>query len=234
MRSTRRVLGTLLTFLLVASSAFADSVDRHIYPNCRVTPRLSTNNYPGYSNVVSSNKLALPAGKSISALGQPVYLYGRVFDRNCTPITEAKIDVWHANPQGRFRFATKAALATPDPIFAGSGRATTDNLGQFQFFTVYPGPYSYLVKTGEGGSVRIRRAPHFNLRISHPEYKNFNTSLYFQGDHRNATDNLYKRLSAMNKQAVTMRVTPRADDFNLGVQVFIDIVLPYQSDFRKY
>lgn len=221
------------------SSATAQIIDRHIKTACERTPSLGTSNYPGYSTLLSSNNLARPPGKSILAQGQPVYLYGRVFDKDCVPVSEAKVELWHANPEGKYRFASRAALATPDPVFAGGGRTTTDNLGQFQFITLYPGPQRYSYKktddeTGEETFVAVRRAPHFNVRISHPDMPTFNTSLYFSGDHRNKDDSRFRRLSDQKKPLVLMFTEARGGDWNQGVQAFIDITLPRKANFRSY
>lgn len=233
MMKRMRAVWCALAFLLPAYGT-SQPVDRHILPGCEATPGIRTSHYPGFSNVLTSNQIAQPPGKSLPADGQHVYVFGRVFDRDCVPVSEAKVELWQADPQGRHRYATKAALATPDPVFAGSGRATTDNLGQFRFFTLYPGPYSYWV-TGENDQrYRIKRGPHVNLRVSHPDLRRFHTNLFFEGDHRNATDHRYKRLSDEAKQRVLMRVEPYQGDMNRGLQVFIDIVLPRRAPFRKY
>lgn len=220
---------------LCASPVAADPIkDRYLLTPCSPTPSIATSNYPGFSSIPPNSKLALPAGKSIYALGQPVYFYGRVFDANCVPVSEAKIELWQANPDGNYRFATPPALATPDPIFAGAGRATSDNLGQFHFLTLFPGPYSYLVRREDDTFYRVRRAPHFNLRVTHPDLRSFRTNLFFANDHRNPTDHHLKRLSESTQSRVLMSVAPHMGDYRYGIQAFIDIILPDKQHYRKY
>ncbi len=214
-------------------------VDRQVKAGCsRATPSLGTTNYPGFSSIMSSNKLAMPPGKSQLAEGQPVFFYGRVFDRNCVPVSEAKVELWHADPQGRFRFATPAALATPEAIFAGGGRTTTSNLGEFMFMTVYPGPYQYTITregpNGETIKELIKRAPHFNVRITHDELPAYATTLYFENDRRNAEDHILKRYSDGVKERVLMDIAPREGDWNKGAQAFFDIVLPSRDPWRGF
>lgn len=226
-----------MTMLVIASfsNAHAESelIDRYLPTTCQPTPALGTTNYPGFKSIMSSNKLGMPPGKSVFANGQPVYVFARVFDANCVPAGDAKVELWHADPEGRYRFATKAALATPDAVFAGAGRTTTDNLGEFFFLTVYPGPYEYYIYVNKQ-KILVRRAPHFNLRISHRDLGTYQTSVYFEGDHRNPTDDKLKKLDASSQALVMMDVGPRYGDWNQGVQAHIDIVLPTKSPWKKY
>lgn len=221
---------------------FSDDVvtDRYVKKPCKVTPSVGTSNYPGFKNVMSNNKLAIPPGKAVMARGEVVYFFARVFDRNCVPVSDAKIELWQANPEGRHRYASKDALATPDPTFAGAGRTSSTNLGELTFVTLYPGPYEYTIyKTNDKGEKipeLIKRAPHFNMTISHPDFKTFSTNLFFFGDSRNATDHILKKMSDESKGRLMMRVTPRSamGDWNEGVQATIDIVLPGKSKFRGF
>lgn len=222
----------------LASAEVPELIDRQVKNRCELTPSLGSSNYPGFSSMMTSNKIAIPPGKSQMAEGQPVYFFARVFDINCVPVSEAKVEVWHANPDGAYRFATDAALATPDPVFAGGGRTTTDNLGEFMFVTVYPGPYEYTItkKDANGKTYKelIKRAPHFNVRVTHPDYPSYETNLFFEGDRRNATDHLLKKQSADSRQKLLMGVTPYSADWNSGVQATIDIVLPAKDPWRKF
>lgn len=203
-------------------------------PDCMRTPSISTSNYPGFNSIMSNNKLALPAGKSVLAEGQPVYFYARVLDERCVPVEDAKIELWHANPYGKYRYANKAALATPNEIFAGAGRTYSNNLGEFMFLTVYPGPYSYSGRTDSGSRYTIRRAPHFNIRVTHPDFKTFNTNLFFENDGRNYDDQKFKSLRGLEQGRVSMSVEPRSNDFNDGVIAVIDIVIPGQDPWKSY
>lgn len=231
---------TVLFVAFQVTTGRAEVIDRYVMNPCSVTPAVGTSNYPGFSSIMSNNKLALPPGKSIIAPGEPVYFFARVFDRDCVPVSDAKVELWQTNPQGRHLFASKAALATPDPVFAGAGRTSTTNVGEFTFLTLYPGPYEYTIyKTdGQGNKypVVIKRAPHFNIKITHPNFQPFSTNLFFFGDRRNEEDNVLKKLSDMSKAKLMMHVTPRAGngDWNTGVQASVDIILPGKSPWRSF
>ena len=234
------LIGALCLLFPVTSSAQVALKDRYVHKPCRVTPGVGTSNYPGFKNVMTNNKLALPPGKAVMAPGQPVYFYARVFDSNCVPVTQAHVELWQADPSGRHRYATKAALATPDPTFAGAGRTSTTNLGEFTFMTLYPGPYEYTIyKTREDGTkyaIKIKRAPHFNIKVTHPDLRDFSTNLFFEGDARNAEDHILKQLSDEAKGRLMMKLTPRgkAGDWNTGIQATIDITLPSANKWREF
>ncbi len=233
------IMGVML-IVPATASAQSEIMDRYIKPDCKITPAIGTTKYPGYNSIMSSNKIAIPPGKAVLAEGQKVYLFARVFDANCVPVSDAKIELWQANPQGKYQFATKAALATPDPVFAGGGRTYSDNLGEFMFVTLYPGPYEWRERrTGSNGNsyhVTIKRAPHFNIRITHPDFKRaWDTSLYFEGDRRNEEDAKLKNVKAINQPPLMMKVSPRhGEDWNEGVQANIDIILPHTSPWRRF
>lgn len=240
----RAVIGGIVAACTLMSGGalaqYEGTKDRYIHPNCQITPNIGTTNYPGFSSIISSNKIALPPGKALVAEGQQVFFYARVFDANCVPLRDAKIELWQANPEGKYRFATKPALATPDPVFAGGGRTYSDNQGEFMFFTLYPGPYHWRERrTGSSGNsyyVTVKRAPHFNIRITHPNLKRrFETSLYFEGDMRNEEDVKLRNVKAINQPRLMMSVSPRhGQDWNEGVQANIDIVLPEKDPWRSF
>jgi protocatechuate 3,4-dioxygenase beta subunit len=229
-----RNIGLTFVALVLSFSANANPVDRYVKPNCKLTPAISTSNYPGFSSIPNGNQLVQPAGKAVSYTANPLYVYGRVFDRNCVPVSDAKLELWHTNAEGRYRFATKAVLASAQPVFTGAGRATTDNLGQFQFVTLYPGPYSYRVKREDESYYRIYRAPHLNVSVTHKGLRKFSTNLFFEGEDDNARDHRLKRISDTRKPRVMMQAYPVSGVLRAGQQVMIDIVLPDAQAFRKF
>lgn len=213
-----------IAVLFVATPSFAQESmgqrDRYVRQDCTPTPSDANASYPGAKHVIPYNNLAKPVGKPLAAEGQLIYLYGRVFDKNCVPLKGATVDIWQPNPFGEYVKPTKDELALPDPVFAGTGRAYTDTNGEFFFITLYPGPYA-------------KRAPHIHAYISHPEAKNLKTTLYFAGDRRNADDLRYKRLFEPQRQKLSFDVMPRTDNSGI-LQGTIDIILNGSSTYRGF
>ncbi|MFM9890818.1 MAG: hypothetical protein ACKVOE_09325 [Rickettsiales bacterium] len=187
--------------------------------DCAPTPRLLTQNYPGASGMLPGNNLLIPAGKSIPAPGQKLTLQGRLLDSNCVPVAGAVIELWQVNPFGKWILATPADRVTPNATFAGAGRATTDNDGQFIFVTAFP-------------AALAKRAPNLNIKINLHGVSDFATVLYFGGDSRNASDTLYTSLPARDRSRVTLTMSQPADGD--GLIGSIDLVLPSRAPYRTY
>lgn len=186
------------------------------------TPSVSSSNYPGVNKIILSNNLARPAGKAINANGQLLFLSGRITDENCVPISNAIVDIWQTNPFGEYRWAARDELLNPEPIFAGSGRAVTDNLGRYQFTTLFPG--------GNG-----KNAPHIYMRIQHPDFKPLDTSMYFRGDRRNSGDPKFRALKSDSQALLLGNVSPR-DPLRpeTGLDAVFNITLGGRNVYRSY
>jgi len=57
---------------------------------------------------------------------------------SCTPLTNTKVDIWHANPQGIYSGVQDAGTGQNDYL---RGYQMTDENGTVQFATIYPGWY---------------------------------------------------------------------------------------------
>ena len=95
------------------------------------------------------------------APGTPVFITGTVYARDCeTPVSNAKVDVWHANDGGGYE----------DEHYRGVVY-TSDN-GQYAFQTILPGKYL------NGTQYRPR---HFHYKVS-AQSAELTTQIYFEGD----------------------------------------------------
>jgi len=225
--SRRRLLGLALggTMALACSAllpAAAQAADAFVI-NCHApTPSSSAASHPGVNKIILSNNLARPAGKAMVAPGQLLHITGRVTDENCVPVINAIIDLWQTNPFGDYRYATRDELLNPEPLFAGSGRAVTDNMGRYEFTTLFPGAYG-------------RHAPHVNLRITHPDFSSLNTTMYFRGDRRNSSDPRFTALSSTSQSLLLGDVTlQQPENPDAGLRARFDIVLKGSDEFRRY
>jgi protocatechuate 3,4-dioxygenase alpha subunit len=79
---------------------------------------------------------------------QAIRIEGTVYDGAGEPVPDAMVEVWQANPEGRF-----GAPGT----FSGFGRSGTPDGGRFSFVTVKPGPVP-----GPGGA---SQAPHVMVSV---------------------------------------------------------------------
>ena len=188
---------------------------------CPATPSLKTYDYPGRSAIVSANNLIKPAGKAVVAYGQKVYLYGRVLDKNCVPVSDAIVEIWQANPSGRYITSKLDDRMDPYPDFTGSGRAITDNLGRFNFITLFP------------GIEKEHHAPHIHFLVTHPKFPKVDTEMFFAGDNRNTDDFWLRKLTPAQQNLLFARVS-EFEKHTDGVSIQWDVVLDGANDFRSY
>jgi protocatechuate 3,4-dioxygenase beta subunit len=189
--------------------------------DCVASPRLEIHNYPGASHIANGNNLMLPAGKSVVARGQELVIEGVVLDNHCVPVADAMVELWQVDPFGKWSLANADDLANPNPVFAGAGRTSSDNLGHFNFITAFPAEIK-------------NHSPHLHLKIRVRGQKDFYTMLWFADDVRNADDAVYKKLSLEARARATLSMRPLATDVNGGFTGNARIVLPYKAKYRGY
>ena len=122
-------------------------------------------------------------GADVVPEGTPgaITVTGVVYDGNGDPVTDAMIETWQADPDGRFDHPDdpRGAAAPAVPGFRGFGRSVTDAEGRWWVRTVKPGalpapdggaeaPHGVDVRSAEaphGADVRSAEAPHINVSV---------------------------------------------------------------------
>jgi protocatechuate 3,4-dioxygenase beta subunit len=107
--------------------------------------------------------------------GEPLQLDGRVFDTNGVLLAGARVELWHADPAGRYGAATHRASRV------------TDARGRFGVRSVLPGHRA------------ADRARHVHFVVTHPGHRSLVTRIYFRGD-RNFAYALDPRLGIVLEQ----------------------------------
>src|SRR5271155_4699104 len=148
--------------------------------------------------LIRSGRESLATPKS---RGERITIEGRVLDGDAAPVSDAMLELWQADADGRYDHRD----------FHGLGRAATDERGCFRFYTIKPGPVP--------GYGDVLQAPHINLSIfARGLLKRLVTRIYFPDDPLNATD------AELNAVAPERRATLVARIEQPGVVGF-DIVL---------
>ncbi len=101
--------------------------------------------------------------------GTSIILTGQVLSSGCEPITDALLDFWHADAQGRYDNAG----------FTLRGHQFTDAQGRYRLETIVPGIYP-------------GRTRHFHVRVQAPGEALLTTQLYFPEDALNTRDGLFR------------------------------------------
>jgi protocatechuate 3,4-dioxygenase alpha subunit len=118
-----------------------------------------------------------PAGVS----GERIALSGRIVAGDGNPVSDAVVELWQANAQGKYAHPEDAQDKPIEAGFRGFGRCLTDAAGGFRFTTIKPGPVP-----GPGGAVQ---APHIVVTVfMRGLLKHLLTRVYFPDDPGNAED----------------------------------------------
>lgn len=152
--------------------------------------------------------------------GVPFTLTGSVRKEGHEPVANAILELWQADPAGRFQHPEDPEAAQADPDFLGWGRAWSTDEGVYSFRSLHPGSYT------EGG---IERAPHLNIVVMGIGLmRNVETTLFFP-DHReaNAKDPVLTLLPEHMRHRLVMRDNGMVD----GVRSYgFDILLRGSKD----
>jgi protocatechuate 3,4-dioxygenase alpha subunit len=117
--------------------------------------------------------------------GERVWLTCRVIDGDGAPVSDAMLEIWQANAEGRYNhpddMQSKAQDKTVDSAWFGFGRMATAEDGCCEFETIKPGRVP--------GSGNALQAPHLNVAIfARGRLKQLYTRIYFAGDPANSED----------------------------------------------
>jgi protocatechuate 3,4-dioxygenase, alpha subunit len=132
----------------------------------------------GYAEVVTNDLL------TEDAAGERIRIEGRVFDGDGQLVSDAMIEIWQADGQGRYAHSADGR-ARPNTRFKGFGRVDTDKEGRYHFTTVKPGAVP-----GPNGGMQ---APHINVNVfARGVLNRLFTRIYFDGEAANASDPILK------------------------------------------
>lgn len=157
-------------------------------------------------------------GKDVE--GQVLYVRGQVKDLTGAPVPGAEVEIWHADPHGRYPHPCDLNPAPLDPSFSGWAKITADAEGRFRLRSTKPGPYP----TSTPG---WWRPPHVHFQVTTP-HDRLITQMYFPGEELNEQDELLTRHRRLKQDdRVTAKVLPLEDGMESGaLSIEFDIVLP--------
>jgi protocatechuate 3,4-dioxygenase alpha subunit len=119
------------------------------------------------------------AGPSVK--GERVKLVCTVFDGDGAPVSDALIEIWQANSDGKYNHPDDKQEKPIDEEFLGFGRQGTDEEGACEFETIKPGRVP-----GQGG---VLQAPHLVVSVfARGVMRRLPTRIYFAGDPANGED----------------------------------------------
>ncbi len=130
------------------------------------------------ANAKLQSKL-FPAG----AVGEEINIAGQVLSPDGTPIADATVSVWVADPSGRYD--NQADDGSPRPIAVKEhlyrGRLKSDQSGGYAFRILRPGNYF-------DDGYNLWRPSHIHVVVEAKGFKTLTTQLYFEDDAHNTLD----------------------------------------------
>jgi len=161
-------------------------------PSATVGPFL----HIGLTNKHSITRIA---GPNID--GERVYLNCRVLDGDGVPVTDAVLEIWQANAEGKYNHPDDVQAKSLEDDFRGFGRAATDDRGTCEFETIKPGCVPGLQSTVQ--------APHLNLAVyARGILLQLYTRIYFAGDSRNNEDPVLSQVPEDRRGTLMARANP--------------------------
>ena len=146
--------------------------------------------------------------------GGRVTVAGRVLDGDGRPVSDALIEVWQADAEGRYPHPEDPRAVEVDSRFRGFGRVATDGQGAFQFTSVKPGRVP-----GPDGRMQ---APHWLVTIfMRGLLKHLVTRVYFPDEPANEEDPILALVDPERRRTLIARragANPSALEWNVVLQ----------------
>ena len=133
------------------------------------------------------------------------WVTGVVYDGAGDPVTDALVESWQADPDGRFDHPgdPRGAVASTVPGFRGFARSTTDAEGHYRFVTVRPGAYPWKNHDNAWRPAHI----HFSL-FGRSFTQRLVTQMYFPDDPLFSQDPIF---NAVRDEKARQRMVSRYD-----------------------
>jgi protocatechuate 3,4-dioxygenase, alpha subunit len=139
-----------------------------------------------------------------------VWLRGTVVDGNGEPVTDALVETWQADPDGRFDHPDDPRGAATYPGFRGFGRSQTVDGGEYAICTLKPGR----VPDGDGGL----QAPHVDVSIfARGILDRVVTRIYFADEAEANTEDVVLRSLPDDAARQTLIAVPTDDGYRLDI-----------------
>jgi protocatechuate 3,4-dioxygenase, beta subunit len=187
----------------------AGILPRALAASCGLTPPQTPGPfYPGEENFSAENDLTRMPGRPDRALGQVIYLKGKVVDQNCEPVPGANVEIWQAAASGRYNHGRDPNPAPLDPNFRYWGETFTGEKGEYFFKTILPGAYP--------ADRDWTRPPHIHVRVARLGYRELVTQMYFAGDPLNDKDLILQALPPEERARVVVSFRPAGEGHEPG------------------
>ena len=213
-----------ILFLGITNNIFATNIKRVDFfkPNQETPSALLVDNLSKPKEFHRSNNLTRPSGSFKVANGDPLYIKGNIFDAFGIPLSNVIVKIWQTNAIGVYHSLISKNSASRDPNFLMSGQSVTNNLGEYEFITIFPGSYD-------------DRTPHINFLIIHKKFGIIETEMYFKNHPKNIFDPIYLNYPKKSIAALTADIEyVNTKNINEGKIATFNIVMDGIHQYKKY
>lgn len=173
----------------------------HANEVCTITPQQTSGPfYPGENSFQHTGDLTWTTNPNQRAIGQVIYIKGKVLDERCLPVANANVELWQASHLGGYNHEADPSGAPVDPNFKYWAEVFTDDQGEFLFKTIKPKAYP--------ASDDWIRPAHLHFRVAKRAYQELVTQMYFKNDPYNADDFILQGLSQAERDSVVVDFLP--------------------------
>jgi protocatechuate 3,4-dioxygenase, beta subunit len=201
--SRRHLIASASALVLSTSSNFTLAQTK-----LRPTPSQTEGPYYPIKEPKDADFDLLKNGDRSYSKGRASWVEGVVTDLDGHPLNGGIIEIWQCDENGHYDHPADGAKI--DPSFQGFGRVLLNANGEFRFRTIRPSPY-------------VGRTPHIHAKILLGNRELLTTQLYVADDPGNAKDGIWRRMSEVDRAAVTSAFVPVADglraQYSLTVKV---------------
>ncbi|MDR2077463.1 MAG: hypothetical protein LBP39_00680 [Rickettsiales bacterium] len=223
-----RQIGSIFIFFgvsmaMLVNNSYGGTHISGIFTPLRQTPMaILFDNLSKPSTFNKNNNLVRKTGSFKVAVGEPLYIRGTVTDAFKVPIEGVIIKIWQTNAAGKYHTLLHKNSKYIDNNFLMSGQSITNNMGKYEFITIFPGFYD-------------DRAPHINVIISHQKFGIIETEMYFDGHYRNSADPVYMAYPEEDRKQLTASVEQVSkNNLKDGKIATFNIVLDCVQQYKKY
>lgn len=198
--------------LMVPTHVFAEALER--------TPKQTLGPfYPDKIPLDQDNDLVKVNTLKKEALGEVVYLKGKILDQKGNPVKKATVELWQCDNNGKYIHSGDYNPNVNDPNFQGYGRFETNSKGEYFFRTIRPVPY------GKGRNNGYLRTPHIHFRVKKNQHKTLATQMYIKDHPMNKNDFLFNAVPSKQQDLLESKFVRKKDskivewlaDFNMTV-----------------
>jgi protocatechuate 3,4-dioxygenase beta subunit len=209
-----------IIFFIAFFSNLALAQEVEVKSECEITPNVWQ--LKPWPKINKTNNLRRSVGSTMVANGDKIIINGMVTDENCVPVIGAVVQIWQADSLGIMPGFSKDKNKS-DPNFLYSGTAITDNLGRFNFLTIFPGSME-------------NKAPFIKFRIIHADFLESETVMFFENQALNQFDKILNHEVAKEKKYLLVANSQKSGKYSSeeSIKYQFDITLEGKNKYLKY